>query len=467
MHLPPILLVDDEINMQQTLEPIVQSEGFELEFATSAEDAIQKLNSHTYFLVITDFRLSGMDGFQLVDHVKNNFPDLPIAMITAYANPKHAVEAIHAGAMDYLAKPFEPEELLHVVSRAAERFQLVETNKAFREKIYQEFGLDNIVGQSENTQELKRLIQTVAPTDVTVLIVGESGTGKELIAGALHQLSRRSSSKYIRINCAAIPLDLLESELFGHEKGAFTGAFKQKIGRIEEADSGTLFLDEIGEMSRPLQAKLLRFLEDGSFFRIGGTQELKVNVRVVAATNRDILEAIRANEFREDLYHRLNVVQLTPVPLRERGDDIILLANHFLNHFCNVMNRSAMMFSKSALNLIRNHSWPGNVRELRNSIERAVILERSEIIQASSLPEFSKSIHLNASKTYPSLDFPINLETEMEEFEKHLILAALQQAEYNISKSAQELSLSRHALRYRMKRLNLLDTPDDPNSQNS
>lgn len=455
MNLPPVLLVDDEVNMKTTLEPILQSEGYDLEFATSGEEALQKLQSHNYFLVITDHRLSGMSGFKLVDHVKNHYTELPIVMITAYATPKHAVEAIQAGAMDYLAKPFEPEELLHIISRAAERFQLVETNKAYREKIYEKFGLDNIVGDCDNIKELKNMVQTVAPTNATVLILGESGTGKELIAGALHGLSLRSQGNYIRINCAAIPHDLLESELFGHEKGSFTGALQQKIGRVEEANNGTLFLDEIGELSRSLQAKLLRFLEDGSFNRIGGNQELNVDTRVIAATNRNILDAIKNNEFREDLYHRLNVVQIQPAALRDRGDDIILLANHFLDHFCYSMNRPRVFLSKPAEILIRNHSWPGNVRELRNSIERAVIMERSSEIQASSLPEFHKSAGINQGKLYPDLQLPISMEDELLSYERHLISKSLQLNEFAISKTANDLGISRHALRYRIKRLNL------------
>lgn len=464
-NLPPLLLVDDEVNMKSTLEPILNSEGYSLEFAQSGEEAMQKIQSHQFFLIVTDFRLGGMNGFELVDYVKNNHPDLPIVMITAYATARHAVEAIQAGAMDYLSKPFEPEELLHVVGRAAERFQLLETNRAYREKIFEKFGLDNIVGDCENIRQLKDMIRTVAPTDATILIVGESGTGKELVAGALHQLSHRTNHKYIRINCAAIPHDLLESELFGHEKGSFTGALKQKIGRVEEADQGTLFLDEIGEMSRPLQAKLLRFLEDGTFFRIGGNDELKVSVRVIAATNRNILEAIRMNEFREDLYHRLNVVQLQPAPLRDRGKDVLILANHFLDHFCNSMNRSRLFFSKAAKALILNHAWPGNVRELRNAIERAVIMERTQEIQVSSLPEFHKSPGVASGKVYPELELPVNIEKELDEFEKYLILKALRQSERNISKAATALGISRHALRYRMKRLDLLHHADETSAE--
>src|SRR6185503_17272071 len=296
--------------------------------------------------------------------------------------PKLAVEVIKAGAVDYLAKPFEPEELLHAVARCAERYRLLQDNARLRARATETYRLDQIVGECAKMRELRQLIQTVAPTDARVLILGESGTGKELVAGALHSLSQRRNANYVRINCAAIPETLLESELFGHEKGAFTGALKQKLGRVEEADGGTIFLDEIGDMSRPLQAKLLRFLEDGTFTRVGGNDELHVDVRLMAATNRDIIDAIRQNQFREDLYHRLNVMQFRPPPLRERGDDVVQLAEHFLLHFNTTMRKRIKGLSTAANQKLLTHHWPGNVRELRNVIERAVILENTAEIQA-------------------------------------------------------------------------------------
>ena len=309
-------------------------------------------------------------------------------MITAYATPKLAVEAIKAGAIDYLAKPFAPEELLHAVARCAERHRLLRENAALRSRAGEVFSLDQIVGESPKMRELRQLIQTVAPTDARVLVLGESGTGKELVAGALHSLSQRREAHYVRINCAAIPETLLESELFGHEKGAFTGAIKQKPGRVEEADGGTIFLDEIADMSKPLQAKLLRFLEDGTFTRVGGTQELRVNVRLIAATNRDIAQAIAAGQFREDLFHRLNVVQFHLPPLRERGEDVLLLAEHFLKMFRAAMNKNVDGLAPAARQKLLAHHWPGNVRELRNAIERALILETTQEIQPASLPDF-------------------------------------------------------------------------------
>src|SRR5436189_3411564 len=291
--LPPILVVDDEKNMRLSLETIMSEEGYQYRAAESAEQALKLLETEEFFMVITDARLGGMSGYDFLKRAQTRFSKVPILMITAFATPKLAVEAIKAGAIDYLAKPFAPEELLHAVARCAERHRLILENQELRARAGEPYRLDQIIGESAKIRELRRLIQTVAPTNATVLILGESGTGKELIAGALHTLSQRNTGNYVRINCAAIPETLLESELFGHEKGAFTGALKQKAGRVEEADGGTIFLDEIGDMSRPLQAKLLRFLEDGTFTRVGGNDELRVDVRLIAATNRDIVEAIR------------------------------------------------------------------------------------------------------------------------------------------------------------------------------
>jgi transcriptional regulator with PAS, ATPase and Fis domain len=301
--------------------------------------------------------------------------------------------------------------------------------------------------------ELRQLIRTVAATDARALILGESGTGKELVAGAIHSLSARRAKSYVRINCAAIPEALLESELFGHEKGAFTGALKQKFGRVEEADGGTIFLDEIADMGKPLQAKLLRFLEDGTFTRVGGTEELKVNVRLVAATNRNITEAISAGEFREDLFHRLNVVQFNLPPLRERGDDIRLLAEHYLKIFRAVLNKHINNFTPAAHQHLLAHHWPGNVRELRNVVERALILETGREIQPASLPNFANEQRLHKG---PALAAPDeSLEAALERMERELIQAALEQNNFSLTRASAQLKLTRHSLRYRMQRLNM------------
>ena len=458
MKLPPLLVVDDEKNMRLTLETTLVGKGYEVRLADSAEAALKILGDEDLFMVITDARLGGMSGYEFLKEAAKKKPGLPILMMTAYATAKLAVEAIKNGAIDYLAKPFDPDELSHAVARCAERHQLLAENAALKARAGEAYRLEHLIGESPKMRELRQLIQTVAPTDATVLILGESGTGKELIAGAVHSLSRRAGQTYVRLNCAAIPETLLESELFGYEKGAFTGAHRTKRGHVEEADGGTIFLDEIGDMSRPLQAKLLRFLEDGSFTRVGGTQELRVNVRLIAATNRNIVDAIRKNEFREDLFHRLNVMQFRPSPLRERTSDIPLLALHFLRHFCLRLGRNIKGISEPAKSALLAHSWPGNVRELRNVLERAVILETTDEIRPASLPDFEVESRLRQG------DIPAGgsgggstgaLSESLVQFERELILAAINRSGGNLTKAAAQLDLSRHALRYRMSRLSL------------
>jgi len=384
--LPPLLFVDDEKNARLQFPDMVRAAmGFEdvsVITAESAEQALRLLEQNEYFMVVTDVRLGGMSGYDLLRKTRARWPDLPVLVITGYATPRQAADAIKAGAYDYLAKPYEPEALRQAIKRCAEVHRLRKENASLRVRTSDVYRLEHIIGNHPDMVALRQLIETVAPTNATVLILGESGTGKELIAGALHSLSHRRDRNYIRINCAAIPETLLESELFGHEKGAFTGALRQKIGRVEEADGGTIFLDEIGDMSRPLQAKLLRFLEDGTFTRVGGNQELHVDVRLLAATNRDIIRAIRENHFREDLFHRLNVVQFMPPPLRGRGKDVILLAEHFLRSFALGMSKTIHGIGAAAQQKLLAHHWPGNVRELRHAIERAVILETQGALHA-------------------------------------------------------------------------------------
>ena len=461
--LPPVLVVDDEKNMRLSLQTVLKGEDYAARAVESAEEALTLLAREEFFMVITDARLGGMSGYEFLPKIHNQWPDLPVLMLTAYATPKLAVEAIKAGAIDYVSKPFAPEELLHAVTRCAERYRLLQENAALRSRANETFSLDQIVGESQKIRELRTLIQTVAPTDARVLILGESGTGKELVAGALHGLSQRHEANYIRINCAAIPDTLLESELFGHEKGAFTGALKQKPGRVEEADGGTIFLDEIADMSKPLQAKLLRFLEDGTFTRVGGTHELRVNVRLIAATNRDIVQAIAESQFREDLFHRLNVVQFRLPLLRDRDDDILLLAGHFLKMFRAAMNKNVNTITPAARQKLLSHTWPGNVRELRNVIERALILETTHEIQASSLPDFQVETRLQ--KTTSTQAAPNeSLDDALARLERELITNVLEQNDFNPTRTAERLKLSRHSLRYRMQRLNMDfgdSTPDE------
>ena len=462
--LPPLLVVDDEHNMRLSLRSILGEEGYAVKAAESAEEALRLLEREKFFMAITDFRMGGMNGGEFLTRCRDRWPNMPVLMITAHATPKLAAEAIKAGAFDYLPKPCEPEELINAVARCAERHRLLQENAALRANRREVYQLDDIIGDSPRVRELRELIRTVAPSHATVLILGESGTGKELIAGAVHSLSDRRSAPYVRINCAAIPETLLESELFGHEKGAFTGAVKQKTGRVEEADGGTIFLDEIGDMSRPLQAKLLRFLEDGSFTRVGGNDELRVNVRLLAATNRDIVEAIREHQFREDLFHRLNVMQFRPPPLRERGTDVVLLAEHFLRHFNTTMRKQIKALSAAAKQKLLAHHWPGNVRELRNVIERAVILETTAEIQAGNLPDFLIESSLRKAAS-PQSPVGQSLDDAMAHFERELIQQTLEQNRFSVSRAAEQLKLTRHALRYRMQRLNIsspADTEEEP-----
>ena len=463
--LPPLLVVDDEKNMRLTLQTLLGDEGYAVLAVESAEAGLDLLAKETVFMIITDARLGGMSGYDFLNQVRSRWPQLPVLMITAYATPKLAVEVIKAGAMDYLAKPFAPEELLHAVERCAERHRLLSENTRLLARASETYQLDQIVGESPKMCELRQLIQTVAPTDARALILGESGTGKELVAGALHTLSRRRQASYVRINCAAIPETLLESELIGHERGAFTGALRQKPGRVEEADGGTIFLDEIADMSRPLQAKLLRFLEDGTFTRVGGTQELRVNVRLIAATNRDIVKAIAEDLFREDLFHRLNVVQFRLPPLRDRGEDVLVLADHFIRVFSGSMNKKIAGFTRAARQKLLAHHWPGNVRELRNVVERALILETQREIQPGSVPDFQLETRLHKDAT-PRATGNESLDEIVATFERELITHTLEQHHFSLTRSAEFLKLSRHALRYRMQRLNI-NTATDPDDDTS
>ena len=447
--------------MRASVSRLLGDEGYVVDVAESAEQALEMLHGTgaKYFLMITDGRLGGMSGYDLLKRTAVDWPEMQVVIITAFATPKLAKEAVLSGAVDYLSKPFAPEELLHVAERCREKHDLIEENRSLRafnqgSQVYQ---VHQIIGESAVMVELRQIIQTVAPTDSTVLILGESGTGKELVAGAIHSLSKRREKNYIRLNCAAIPEALLESELFGHEKGAFTGALRTKPGRVEEADGGTIFLDEIGDMSRPLQAKLLRFLEDGTFTRVGGNEGKRVNVRIISATNRDIVQAIRENEFREDLYHRLNVMKFQPPPLRTRADDVLLLAEHFLAQNCDDLGRSQLKISDRAKGKLLSHKWPGNVRELRNVMERAAILEQTDEVQPASLPDFEFEARLRDSDDggNNALRTDLGFAESVAEFEQNIIKTALEQCQYNVNSTAEQLKMTRHSLRYRMQQLGI------------
>ncbi len=360
---------------------------------------------------------------------------IPVIACGVNVDARAAVKAIQDGAKEYVPLPPDADLIAAILQAVTE-----ENN--------------TMIAGDPAMQAVIKTADKVAPSEATILITGESGTGKEVMSSYIHQKSKRRGAAFIAVNCAAIPENLLESELFGHEKGAFTGALKQKLGRVEEADGGTIFLDEIADMGKPLQAKLLRFLEDGTFTRVGGTQELRVNVRLVAATNRDIVEAIAAGEFREDLFHRLNVVQFHLPPLRERGDDVRLLVEHFLKIFRAVLKKNVTGFTPAAQQKLLAHRWPGNVRELRNVVERALILETGREVSPASLPDFAVEARLQ--KTGPAALAPDeSLEAALERIERELIHGALEQNSFSLTRAAAQLKLTRHSLRYRMQRLNM------------
>jgi DNA-binding NtrC family response regulator len=383
--MPPVLLVEDRDSLRVMLRSALEAEGFSVEEAADGARAVRALGAGRFLAVITDLKLPGADGHKVLAAAREADPNLAVIVMTAYGTIEDAVGAIKGGAYDFLPKPVDPDHLILLLRRAAERKALLEENLLLKEEFAERLGFPRIIGESPALVEVSRQIQKAAPTDATILIEGESGTGKELFARAVHHLSPRKDAPFVAINCAAIPETLLENELFGHEKGAYTGATSARAGRVELADRGTLFLDEIGELGLNVQAKLLRMLQERTFERVGGNRTVSVNVRVVAATNRDLKRATARGAFREDLFFRLAVVTLTVPPLRERRGDIPALAAHFLERYRRELGREGLQFSDAANEALRAHDWPGNVRELANCIERAAILADGDRIEPRQL----------------------------------------------------------------------------------
>lgn len=381
-----ILIVDDEKNYLLVLEDLLSEEGYHVITADNAVNGLQALKEHDLDVIITDMKMPGMDGMAFLEGTQLHDPDIPVIMMTAYGTVEKAVEAMRKGAFDYIMKPFKNEELKVTIRKAIDHYHLVCRNRQLSQELQDRYQFGNIIGKSVGMRRIYQLIEKVAPSKATVLITGESGTGKELIARAIHYNSPRREQPFISVNCGALPETLLESELFGHEKGAFSGAVSQRKGRFELAHGGTLFLDEISEMSPPLQVKLLRILQEMEFERVGGSHTLKVDVRVVAASNRNLKDEVASTRFRADLFYRLNVVHVPIPPLRERTDDIPLLVNHFLSKYAAEGGASRVEMDPEALHLLLEYPWPGNVRELENVIERAVILCNGERISPKDLP---------------------------------------------------------------------------------
>jgi DNA-binding NtrC family response regulator len=443
-----ILIVDDEVRMQRLLE-INLGPKYEVLTAGGGEEALEVVKSGDVTLMITDLKMPGMNGVTLLQEARRIYPDLPVILMTAYGTVESAVQAMKEGAVDYILKPIKMEEMELLIEKTLSVRQLQDENRSLRQELQTVYGPANIVGNHPAMQKIIQLISQVAGTKATVLIQGESGTGKEIVARAIHYQSDRASKPFVVINCAAIPSNLLESELFGHEKGAFTGAFKTKKGRLELADQGTLFLDEIGEMPRELQVKILRVLEEQKIQRVGGTEDVEVDNRIISATNKDLKQAVEAGAFRDDLYYRLNVITISIPPLRERKEDIPLLIEYFLKKHREVFKSRVFGVSEEALKLLTDSPWPGNVRELENTLVRAMILCGSDLIQPKDLPE-----ELRREEGKGGLKLPADREElkqmkkhvqqkAKEEIEKKFIIEALKQGGGNVLRSAERVGMDR------------------------
>lgn len=443
--MPTLLIVDDEAKMLRLLELQLAGNGQRVITAATAEEGMQKLREEPVDLVITDLRLPGMDGLAFLQAIKRDNPELPVVVMTAHGTVETAVEAMKAGAADYVLKPFPLEELRLVVHKELGVSSLRRENASLRAALGERYSFPNIIGSSARMQEVLALVARVAPAQSTVLLGGESGVGKDRIARALHENSRRAAGPFIKINCAAIPENLLESELFGYEKGAFTGAARTKPGKFELADHGTLFLDEIGDVPLAVQAKLLRVLQERQFERLGGTRTLQVDVRLIAATNRNLRAALEEGSFREDLYYRLNVVPIEIPPLREHKEDIPELAVFFLRRMAEQSGKAITGFTPAALAKLMAADWPGNIRELENIVERAVALSDGATLDVAD-------IHLELSPPLPPQPGGALLPSgwTLERWEQEVIRDALRRANGNKSQAARLLGLSRNALRYRL-----------------
>jgi len=431
-----ILIVDDEVNMLESLSEVLRNKGYLVATARNGLEALEKLKEKYFNMAIADLKMPEMGGMELLEVMKERYPQTPLVMLTGYATINSAVDAMKKGAYDYLVKPFSPDKILLIAKKIMEEENLREENRFLRQELEKK---GEIITQNQKMRRLKDLMKQVASTQATVLITGETGTGKELVARGIHRGGSRKRNLFVKVNCAALAEGVLESELFGHERGAFTDAYIQRRGRFELADGGTLFLDEIGDIPLATQAKLLRVLQEGEFERVGGEETIKVDVRIVAATNQSLPEAIKEKRFREDLFYRLNVVSIDLPPLRERKEDIPLLAQYFLKKH-RVANRRVEGISKKALDQLTSYPWPGNVRELENTMERTIILAKRHLIEEEDL-----SLPSRNTVSLGKLDFSLSSKS-LREIEKTALRAVLEETDWNLSRAAQILEISRTTL---------------------
>jgi len=448
-----ILVVEDGQSQREMLRDFLLKEGHAVAEAASGEEAVQSVTNRAFDLVLLDYKMPGMDGMQVLQEVKRLNPETDVVIITAYGTIETAVDAMKAGAVDYITKPLEFDELLLLIDRVAERRTLLRDNEILRRQLKdQGVTTDSIIYGSQKMAALTSMAARVASSRATVLLQGESGTGKELLARLIHELSPRSTKAIITVNCGALPESLIESELFGHEKGAFTGATARRIGRFEEADGGTLFLDEIGELTMPVQVKLLRFLQEREFQRVGGNANIRADVRIISATNRDLEGMVKEGRFREDLFYRLNVVLMSIPPLRERREDIPVLIDHFLKRFASENGKDIRGISSEARDALMKYDYPGNVRELENILERAVVIARNEVLSLEDLPfrETRVTSHEETAEEGEGM-----LRGAMVSLEKQMIQDAMEKTGYHQTRAAEMLGLSERMLRYKLKKYGL------------
>lgn len=447
-----ILIVDDEPDMLELMEDWFHTNGYETLTAQNGLEALETIREQEPNIIVSDLLMPKMSGMELLEVVNNEFPDISVIMVTAHGTVETAVEAMKKGAKDYILKPLHLDEILSKVETISQLNSLIRENRYLRDQLGEKFRFDKIIGKTQKMLELFELVKDIAPTTSTALIRGENGTGKELIANAIHFNSDRSKKPFIKVNCGVLADSLLESELFGHVKGAFTGAIKDKRGRFELADSGTIFLDEIGDVTPRMQIKLLRVLQEKEFEKVGGTETLKVDVRIIAATNRDLEEAMEKGEFRQDLYYRLNVIPIEVPPLRERRDDIPILVKHFIEKFNKEFGKSIQNIDDLAMESLISYRWPGNIRELENLIERAIVLSKSKVLTLKDFPG-----HIVSIETFPSVSInPEDTLTDMvDEFEKTIIIKALKTNNNNKLRTAEKLGIHRSTFMSKLKKYDI------------